>query len=136
ASAMQRIISEQHSPGTRARVPTRVGVAPTTHCDRAYPLLARVSVPILCRTCITTGRARTPTQSLADGRAQHLDDPLLVLRLALREERQSQCPAGDILSRRTQPLPEAVPLPHIRLQMDAGHVLRRRDALVTQRRHH
>src|SRR5919201_846265 len=64
-------------------------------CDRFAPLVGRF------------------VHSWLEGGAQRVDDALLVCGLELREERQCQRPAGEVLSNGTDPLSEAVGRAHI-----------------------
>src|SRR5580765_5636198 len=72
----------------------------------------------------------------ADGRGEDLDDPLLVLRVDSGVERERDRAARDLLRYGAPALAEPVALAHVRLQVYARDVLRRRDAVAPELGHH
>jgi uncharacterized protein YbjT (DUF2867 family) len=65
-----------------------------------------------------------------------LDDTVLVGGIDLREERKGKCSARSVLRDGAKARSKPVSFAHVRLQMDARHVLGRRDSLPTQSVHH
>ena len=64
---------------------------------------------------------------------KRVDDALLILAREPRVERQRHRPRAAVLADRQHPFAEAVPLAHVRLQVDRRQVRRRRDPLVGER---
>ena len=78
-----------------------------------YPLPRTCSRPSPERRAVLRSR-------LGESRAKRVDDVLLVAGLDLREERERERPARDVLGDRADAFSEPELLPHVRLEMDAG----------------